>query len=81
MENYLNGINWESKLKDCDIQDCYNQFLDIYNSTCKAFIPIKGDRNAKDIPKWLTPNIKSLIREKLRLWISTTFNHPSVITN
>ena len=52
-----------------NIQDSYNEFLNVYNKVCSEHIPRKIERRGiKNLCKWLTPEIKKNIRKKFTLW-------------
>ena len=51
------------------MQECYNDFLNVYEEACELCIPkIDALGKRKTNCKWLTREIKSNMRKKLNLW-------------
>lgn len=66
--NDLLKLDWHTIFENKDIQNCYGSFLGIYNHVCDKFIPSKKEKKTKNTAPWINSEIKSLIREKYRLW-------------
>jgi hypothetical protein len=67
MNYFFNTIDWNLQTEKT-VQEQYNHFMQIYNSACKQFIPLKSQRVTNYKPPWLTREIKQLIKEKYTLW-------------
>ena len=68
MVEFLENRNWDVEFGDKSVEGCYQEFLRVYEMVCDIFIPNKAvSGKGGTSPKWMTPEIKQLIRRKLHL--------------
>ena len=57
MNEELEAVDWELLFQDCSVNECYEIFVNIYESLCEKYIP-KLDENIRKNAKWMTVKIK-----------------------
>jgi hypothetical protein len=70
INNYLNEIDWETKLQDLDIESLWNTFYGILNDVIVKFVP-KVKNKSKKFPIWMTADARNKENIKCECGIGT----------
>ncbi|RMZ97674.1 RNA-directed DNA polymerase from mobile element jockey-like [Brachionus plicatilis] len=68
MQLELDRKNWGELFENKNIEQCYDEFLNTYNSLCDKFIPKFKQKINKRKPSWINPELAKLIKKKKSLW-------------
>ena len=76
----LLALNWEELFSGRSLDECYTIFAEIFHSMCLKYVPVVRDQ-CKSRPPWFTSEIRSLIKEKHKLWYKFKSSKSAVVKN
>jgi hypothetical protein len=69
MSGFFSKINWVEFFGEENVGLCYKKFLELYDNVCEKFVPkIRSDNKRKTRPRWLSRELRAMIRVKSDLW-------------
>ena len=69
LKEYINGIEWNNILSDCDTEEMWNIFTTRISDGLTEFVPTK-DRRDQRKPIWMTKYLWKLTKRKNKAWKS-----------
>ena len=67
-KKYLTNIDWNIVFMDKNINDMWENFKNIIHEGVSNFVPLKKRRSNAPAPPWVTKNVISASKDKLRKW-------------
>jgi len=59
--------DWTSLFEKCDVNTCFERFLNVYENACAKYVPRTKARPVKR-DKWISAEISDLLKEKRKTW-------------
>ena len=72
--NYIDNVDWDKEFKNKSINEMYDKFLYYYNYATEEFIPTTNNQKRSHKYKWITPDLKTKIKTKNKMWRANKHN-------
>jgi hypothetical protein len=73
----FNSVDWVQVFHEKGVNECYEIFLDKYESVCEKFIPVCKKRKRKEA-KWMTDELRVQVKKKRTAWYRMKSYYTSV---